>query len=197
MNMSIEIVKSIRAKTGLPLKDIQKAVIALDTNDEEKIITYLREQGLLKQQARQDRDTNQGGIFSYVHESRLGVMIEIKCETDFVSRSDAFKELGNDLTLHIAAFQPMFVSSDQVNKEYIDSEIEIARNLLINEGKPEDKISMILEGKKKKIMEESSLLNQSFLKNPQIKVADLLAQVSQTTGEKILITRFVIFTLNS
>jgi elongation factor Ts len=195
--MSIELIKSIRAKTGLPFKDIQKAIEHLESNDEEVIITHLREQGVLKQQARQDRETNQGGIFTYVHDNRLGVMLEVKCETDFVSRSDVFKEFGQDIALHIAAFQPKFVSSDQVDQEFVDKELEISKQQLLNEGKPEDKIAMILEGKKKKLVEEFSLLSQSFLKNPEVSVQDLLASVSQSTGEKIAITRFVIYTLNS
>jgi elongation factor Ts len=195
--MSIELVKSIRAKTGLPLKDISKAVNSLSTTNEEEIITYLREQGLLKQQARQDRETNQGGIFAYIHEGRLGVLLEIKCETDFVSRSDDFKALGNDLTLHIAAYQPKFVSKDEVDQEFLNNELEIAKSQLENEGKPADKIEMILEGKKKKIVEEFSLLSQPFLKDPSISVSDYVAQISQTTGEKIMVTKFVIYTLNS
>lgn len=193
----IDLIKSIRYKTGLPLKDINKAIESLDTIDEEKIITYLREQGLLKSQARKDRETKNGGVFSYVHEGRLGVLIEIKCETDFVSRSDVFKELGNDLGLHIAAYQPKFISEEEVNQEFIDGEIEIARSQLENEGKPADMIEKILAGKKAKIVKEFSLLTQPFLKNPEISVNDHLAQISQSTGEKLIITRFVIFTLNS
>jgi elongation factor Ts len=193
----IELVKSIRFKTGLPLKDINKAIDFLQTEDEEKIITYLREQGLLKSQARQDRETNNGGIYSYTHDGRLGVLVEIKCETDFVSRSDLFKEFGNDICLHIAAYQPKFVSETEVSDEFVNAELEISKSQLLNEGKPAEMIEKILSGKKAKIVKEFSLLTQSFIKNPDITVADYLAQVSQSTGEKITITRFVVFNLNS
>jgi elongation factor Ts len=192
--MSLEIIKSIRNKTGLPLKDIKSAVEKIG-NDEEKIIIYLREQGVFKQQSRQDRITNQGGIFSYIHENRIGVMVEIKCETDFVSRSDIFKELGNDIALHITANNPKFVSSEEVDDSFIAKELDIARQQLLNEGKPEDKIEMILKGKKSKIESEVCLLLQPFLKDTSKTVGDYLTSVVQATGEKLIITRFVIYTL--
>ena len=194
---NIELVKAIRFKTGLPFKDINKAIEALGSTDEDQIITYLREQGLLKSQARQDRETNNGGIYCYVHDNRLGVMVEIKCETDFVSRSDAFKEFSNDVCLHIAAYQPKFVSETEVSEEFVSKELEIAKTQLLNEGKAEEMIEKILSGKKAKIVKEFSLLTQPFIKNPDITVSDYLAQVSQTTGEKITITRFVVYNLNS
>lgn len=193
--MSIELIKNIRSKTGLPLKDIKKAIEEHQGADEMQIITHLREQGLLKSQSRSDRSTNQGSIFTYSHEGRVGVMVEIKCETDFVSRSDGFKELGADLTLHLAAYQPKFVSPDQADEGFVDKELEIAREQLKNEGKPEDKIDMILEGKKKKILKEASLLTQAFLKNSDVNVEEHIASVVQTTGEKIEVTRFVIYSL--
>ncbi len=192
--MSIELIKSIRNKTGLPLKDIKKAVEKIG-EDEEKIITHLREQGVYKQQSRQDRVTNQGGIFSYTHENRIGVMVELKCETDFVSRSDIFKEFGQDLTLHITAFNPRFVNEEEVNQDFITAELEIAKQQLLNEGKPEDKIEMILKGKEAKIKNEVSLLSQPFLKNTKLTVGEHLASVVQTTGEKIVVSKFVVYTL--
>ncbi len=193
---NIEIIKSIRNKTGLPLKDINKAIEAVGTDSEEKIITYLREQGVLKQQARQDRDTSNGGIFAYSHDGRLGVLVELRCETDFVARSESFQELGNDIALHIAAFQPKFVSPEYVDPEFINKELDIARKQLELEGKPQDKIEIILQGKKKKISEEFSLLTQPFIKDTKITVAQAIAQVVQVTGEKIEVTRFTIFSLN-
>jgi elongation factor Ts len=159
--MSIELIKNIRNKTGLPLKDIKKAVEEIGDN-EDKIITYLREQGVYKQQSRQDRVTNQGGIFAYTHENRIGVMVELKCETDFVSRSDVFRELGQDLALHITAFNPNFINEDEVDAEFINSELEIAKQQLLNEGKPEGKIEMILKGKESKLKKELHLVSIEF-----------------------------------
>lgn len=194
---NLQIIKDIRAKTGLPLKDISKAVEAVGADDEQKIITYLREQGVLKQQARQDRQTANGSIFAYVHEGRLGVLLELRCETDFVARSATFQELGNDLALHIAAFQPKFVSPEDVSQEFIDSELAIARKQLEAEGKPAELVEKILVGKKKKICEEFALLTQSFVKNTDLTVSQVITQATQTTGEKIEVAKFTIFSLNS
>lgn len=192
-----DLIKSIRARTSLSFKDIQKAIDTLKIEDEDKIINYLREQGVLKAQARQDRETNQGGIFSYVHEGKLGVIVEILCETDFVSRGDTFKELGNDLALHIAANQPRFVNESDVDPEFIHNELEIAKVLLREQGKPENMLDKILEGKKNSIVKDFSLLSQPFLKDQNISVADKVAHVSQETGEKIMVKRFTVYLLNS
>ena len=192
---NIELIKSIRNKTGLPLKDISKAIEILGVVDEDKIITYLREQGVLKQQARQDRTTTNGSIFAYVHSGRIGVLVELRCETDFVARSAAFQELGNDLAMHIAAFQPKFLTPEQVDSEFLNKELDIARKQLEAEGKPKDKIELILQGKQKKIAEENSLLTQPFLKDSTITVAQKIVEITQVTGEKIEVNRFVVFRL--
>jgi len=192
---NIELIKSIRNKTGLPLKDISKAIEILGVVDEDKIITYLREQGVLKQQARQDRTTTNGSIFAYVHSGRIGVLVELRCETDFVARSEAFQELGNDLAMHIAAFQPKFLTPEQVDSEFLNKELDIARKQLEAEGKPKDKIELILQGKQKKIAEENSLLTQPFLKDSTITVAQKIVEITQVTGEKIEVNRFVVFRL--
>jgi elongation factor Ts len=193
---SIEVIKAIREKTSLSLKDIKKAVTAMPDASEDEIIDHLRKQGVLKQQSRQDRVTSQGSVFSYVHEGRIGVLVEIKCETDFVSRSDVFQEFGKDVALHIAAYKPPFLSEEEVTSDFIDKELEIAKSQLEQEGKPAEIIGKILEGKKNKIFEESTLLNQDFLKDSSKKVKDVVAEVGQTTGEKIEITRFTTMTLN-
>ncbi|MEM1312767.1 MAG: elongation factor Ts [Patescibacteria group bacterium] len=194
---AIELIKSIRFKTGLPLKDINKAIALLKSEDEEEIITHLRSQGLLKAQARKDKETNNGGVYSYVHDNRLGVLLEVKCETDFVSRSDLFKDFCNDVCLHIAAYQPRFIDESEVNGDFIEAELDIFKTQLVNEGKPENIIEKILEGKKSKITKEFSLLSQPYIKDSNISVSDYLSQVSQTTGEKISISRFIIYSLNS
>lgn len=193
--MSIDLIKSIREKTGLPLNSIKKAIEELDTQLEAEIIDHLRKQGVLKQASRNDRITSQGSIFGYVHEGRIGVMLEIRCETDFVSRSAPFQMLGNDIALHIAAYRPQFVSPDNVDKDFVEKEIEIAKAQLAQEGKPENIIEKILEGKKSKILEENSLLTQPFLKDPKKTVGDIVLEVGVSTGEKIELTRFEIYSL--
>lgn len=194
--MSIELIKSLRDKTGLPLKDIKKAIEANPSASEDQIIKTLREQGAIKQQSRSGRETSQGGVFAYSHEGKLGVLVTIKCETDFVARSDDFKGLGNDLALHIAAYQPKFLSEEEVTEDFISAELDVAKNQLLNEGKPEDKIEMILKGKKAKIISQNTLLGQSFLKDPSISVSQQITNVSQKTGENIKVTKFVLVNLN-
>ncbi len=192
---SIEIIKTIREKTGLSLKDIKNAVDHLQTEDEAKIIKYLREQGALKAQNRQDRQTGQGLISSYVHEGRIGVLLEMRCETDFVSRGAAFGEVGRNICLHIAATQPKFVRPEDADQAFVESELAIARTQLVEEGKPEAMIEKILAGKKNKILEEVCLLTQPYFKDTARTVQQVIDELSQVSGEKVEITKFTIYTL--
>jgi elongation factor Ts len=194
---NIELIKAIRYKTGLAIKDINKAIDTLNTNNEDEIIKYLREQGVIKQQTKEGRETSNGKIFTYVHEGRIGVMLEIKSETDFVSRSPEFQEVGDNLVLHLAAYQPKFISDAQIDQKWIEEELAIAKEQLLKEGKPEAMIDGILNGKKDKIAKEVCLLTQPFIKNPDISVGEYIAQYGATTGEKVEVTRFVIYNLNS
>jgi len=192
--MSLELIKEIRAITGLPLNDIKKAIDTVGEN-QDLIIKHLREQGALKSSKRSDRSTENGFIFSYIHEGRIGVLVEILCETDFVSRSDDFKSFGQNICLHIVATQPRFISSEEVDSTTIEEEMEIQRKLLLSENKPADIIDKILNGKKDKFFEEIVLLEQPFVKDQSIKIKDLLNSVSQKTGEKVIINRFSLFIL--
>lgn len=192
-----DLIKAIRARTSLSFKDITKAIDAVGNENEDEIISYLREQGTLKAAARADRETSQGGIFSYVHDGKIAVLVEVKCESDFVARSDVFQTLGNDLALHIVANQPKFVSEDQVDQEFIKKELEIATEQLRLQGKPEDMIEKILGGKKNSIQKDFSLLSQPFLKDTSRSVQEIVTGCSQETGEKIQVTRFTVFCLNS
>jgi elongation factor Ts len=190
----IEIIKQVREKTSLSFKDIKNAINAVGT-EEEKIVKYLREQGALKNQSRSDRATTQGGLFSYNHENRLVVVVEIRSETDFVSRSEVFKGLGNDLALHAAAYNPKCYSKTSVDEEFLSKELEISRTQLLSEGKNEEMIQKILQGKRNKLIEEVAMESQSFLKDPSISVGDYVMNISQETGEKIVITSLSIFSL--
>jgi elongation factor Ts len=193
--MSLDLIKSIRNRTNLSYSEIRKAIEELKTENEDEIISYLRERGVLKAQAREGRETTEGGIFSYIHEGKLGVMVEIKCETDFCSRNEQFKEMGSKIALHIAASNPKFVNESDVDQDFIEKEIAIARELMINEGKPEAMLDKILEGKRASIVKEFSLLSQPFLIDPSITVGDYITSISHATGEKIQITEFVIYSL--
>jgi elongation factor Ts len=190
----IELIKQIREKTSLSFKDIKNAINSVGA-DEEKIIRYLREQGALKNQSRSDRATTQGGLFSYNHDNRLVVVVEIRSETDFVSRSDVFKNLGNDLALHAAAYNPKCYAKSSVDEEFISKELEISRAQLLAEGKNEEMIQKILQGKRNKFIEEVAMEGQPFLKDSSISVGDYVINISQETGEKIVVTNVSIFSL--
>ena len=193
---NIELVKSIRYKTNLSFSDINKAIKALDSSNEDEIVAYLKKQGVLKSAAKQGREASNGSIFSYVHEMRIGVLLEVKCESDFVSRGEDFQAMGQDLILHIAAYQPKFVSSESVDQGFIDAELKLTEEKLVAEGKAPEMISKILEGKKAKLASEVSLLSQEFLKDSTITVAEYVGQASAKCGEKIEITRFTVYNLN-
>jgi elongation factor Ts len=190
----IELIKHIREKTSLSFKDIKNAITAVGA-DEEKVIKYLREQGALKNQSRSDRATTQGGLFTYNHENRLVVVVEIRSETDFVSRSEVFKGLGNDLALHAAAYNPKCYAKTSVDEEYLSKELDISRSQLLSEGKNEDMIQKILQGKRNKLIEEVAMESQPFLKDSTISVGDYITNISQETGEKIVVTNVSIFSL--
>jgi elongation factor Ts len=193
---NVELVKAIRYKTNLSFKDINNAIAAVGSEDETAIIDYLKKQGVLKSAAKQGRETTTGAIFTYTHEMRIGVMIEIKCESDFVARGEDFQNLGKEICLHIAAYQPKFVTAEEVSQEYINSELELAKVKLIEQGKPEDMIGKILEGMKNKMAKEVSLLSQPFLMNPDISVADQIAGLTAKIGEKVEVSKFVVYNLN-
>jgi elongation factor Ts len=191
----IELIKQIREKTSLSFKDIKNAISIVGL-DQEKVIKHLREQGVMKNQSRGDRATTQGGLFTYNHENKLAVVIEIRSETDFVSRSEVFKSLGTDLALHAAAYQPQSYSKESVDETFLLKELDIFKNQLVNEGKSEEIIGKILLGKRSKLIEEVAMESQPFLKNPDISVGEYVSNVSQETGEKIVVTKVSIFTLN-
>jgi elongation factor Ts len=193
---NIDLIKTIRYKTNLSFKDIKNAIDTLGTDDETKIIGYLKEQGVLKSAAKEGREASEGAIFTYSHEGRIGVMVKVNCETDFVSRGDDFKELGKTLCLHLAAFQPKFLKAEEVTEEFIGNELELAKQKLIEDGKDEAMITKILEGKKSKIASEVSFLSQPYIMDSSVSVADFVGQMMSKTGENIQIIKFAIFNLN-
>jgi elongation factor Ts len=193
---NIDLIKTIRYKTNLSFKDINNAIAELNTDNEAEIIAYLKKQGVLKSAAKQGREATNGSIFTYTHEMRIGVILELKCESDFVARGSDFQTLGNDILLHIAAYQPKFIADTEVSPEFISNELEITKAKMIDEGKDSAMIEKILEGKKAKLAKEVSLLSQPFLKDPSITVAEYIGQIIAKTGENIQLTRFSIFNLN-
>lgn len=182
--------QELREITGLGMMDCKKALEETD-GDIEKAIELLRKKGAAVAAKRSERETAQGIIHTYIHPgSRVGVMLELNCETDFVARTEEFKNLANDICLHIAALKPLYLNPEDVDAKFLEHEKEIAREQLAGSGKPEKIIEQIINGKMQKLFDEICLMRQSFVKNDQKTIADLLTDVMAKTGEKIQIKRF-------
>jgi elongation factor Ts len=172
------------------MMDCKKALEETD-GDIEKAIELLRIKGAAVAAKRSERETAQGIIHTYIHPgSRVGVMIELNCETDFVARTEEFKNLANDICLHIAALKPLYLVPENVDATFLEHEKEIAREQLAGSGKPEKIIEQIINGKIQKLYDEICLMRQQFVKNDQKTITDLLTDVMAKTGEKIQIKRF-------
>jgi elongation factor Ts len=193
--ITAEMVKELRTKTGAGMMDCKRAL--QETNgDMEKAIEYLREKGLAAAAKRAGRAAAEGVIEAYIHlGEKLGVLVEVNCETDFVARTPEFKEFARDIAMQVAAANPQYVSPDDIPQEVLDKEREILRAQTLNEGKPEKVVDRIVEGRLEKFREEVCLLEQPFIKDPEKKVKDLLTEKIARIGENIIIRRFVRFQL--
>lgn len=192
--ITAKLVSELREKTGAGMMDCKKALTEVN-GDLEKAIDYLRQKGLAAAQKKQSRVAAEGAIGSYIHGGRIGVMVEVNCETDFVAKSEDFQTFVKDVAMHVAAADPKFVRSSEMDQTFVDREIAIYTAQLKEEGKPEAMISKIVDGKVKKLSTEVCLLDQKFIKNPDISVQDLINQLTIKVGEKIDIRRFVKFNL--
>lgn len=179
-----ELVKKIRERTGAGMVAIKKAVDEAG-GDEEKAIEILRKQGQSKAAKKADRVTKEGVVVSYVHSNKVGALVKLLCETDFVARNEEFVALAKDIAMHITAMNPKFIKPEDMPVELIEKEKEIWRALLVTEGKPSEMIEKIMEGKEKKFREESALLTQTFVKNPEITINELIVAAIGKMGEKI------------
>lgn len=195
MPISAEQIKALREKTGVSMQACKKA-LEETSGDESKAIDVLRKKGEAKAIERRERITGQGVITSYIHSNnKIGVLLQLGCETDFVAKSDDFQYLAKEIAMHAAAMNPLYVSPDEVPAELVEKEREIWKMQLAKEGKPEKMFDKILEGKEKKFREEISLLSQPFVKNPEISVEKLIADVMLKLGENIKIVRFTRYCL--
>ncbi|MFH2036013.1 MAG: translation elongation factor Ts [Candidatus Zixiibacteriota bacterium] len=189
--ISAQMVKELREKTGAGMMDCKKALTETDA-DFEKAINYLREKGIAKAAGKAGRATKEGIISSYIHAgSKLGVLVEINCETDFVARTDDFQTFAKDVAMHIAASNPIAVAREDIDAALIANEKEIYRQQCINEGKPEKIIDKIVEGKLDKYYSEVCLLEQPFVKDSDKTIKDYLNETIGTLGENMSIRRFV------
>lgn len=187
----MEQVKALREKTGAGIVDVKKALDEAGF-DEVKAIEILRKRGQDKAMKKGDRETHEGSVIAYVHSNgRIGSLLKLYCETDFVARNEEFQELGRDIAMHIAASAPLYVKPEEVSSEAVAKEQEIWRAQLVQEGKPADLIEKILLGKEEKFRSENALLTQPFVKDPTKTVGELLTEKIHKMGENIQIGSFV------
>ena len=195
MNITSDMVKQLRTKTGAGMMECKEALTASD-GDFDKATDYLRKKGLSAATKRSSKAAKDGTIASYIHMGgKIGVMVELNCETDFVAKTDDFKNLGRDIAMHVAASNPTYVRASEIPEEALDREKSIYRGQLEAEKKPEKIWDKIIEGKLSKFYEEVCLLNQKFVKNQDITVETLINSMIAKTGENIVLRRFARFQL--
>ena len=188
-------VKKLREKSGVGMMECKKALTEA-CGDMNKAELILRERGLAAASKKSNRTANQGIVDSYIHPgSRIGILLEVNCETDFVARNEQFKDLVHNIALHIAAAAPVYVSSEDIPADIIEAEKEIYRKQALNEGKPEGVLEKIAEGRLKKFYEENCLLSQLYVKDNDLTISDLVKQAIAKIGENIVIRRFCRFVL--
>ena len=195
MEISAQMVKELRQTTGSGILDCKKALEHSD-GDLDKAIEYLREKGLAKAATRVGRAAKEGLIEAYVHAgSRVASLVELNCESDFVARTEEFKELAHDLAMQVVASRPQYVSSEDIPEEVLEQEKSIYRAQMAEEGKPPHVVDKIVEGKLNKFYEEVCLVNQPFIKDGDKTVEQLTLEMIAKLGENIVIKRFVRFEL--
>ncbi|MDP2174135.1 MAG: translation elongation factor Ts [Candidatus Cloacimonadaceae bacterium] len=196
-DVSASMVKELRGRTGVGMMECRKALI--ETNgDVDAAIKYLRERGISKAASKAVRETKEGLIHSYIHfNGKIGVLLELNCETDFVARTDQFKQLAEDITLQIAATNPLAISADQIDPALIENEKDIARNKAILDGKKPELVEMIVEGHLRKYCAENSLLDQETIADSTRTIKSLITDAIAITGENIQVARFVRYELGN
>ena len=195
MEITSDQVKHLRDKTGAGMMDCKKA-LAESAGNMEKAIDYLRKKGAATAEKRADRITNQGLVEAYIHAGgRIGAMVEVNCETDFVAKTDDFKSLARDIAMQIAAMNPQYIMQEDVPKSVQDHELEIYRTQARNDKKPEQVLERIATGKLEKFYQDVCLLEQTFIKDSGKTIKDLILDISAKTGEKVTVRRFKRFHL--
>jgi elongation factor Ts len=186
----LDLIKKLRAQTGAGMSDVKKALEDGDW-DMEKATTLLRERGALKAAKKSDREAREGIIGSYIHHNqRVGVMLELNSETDFVARNEEFQRLAKDLAMHIAMANPRYVTTEEVSTDDLEKERSIYIQQLLNEGKPQNIAEKAAEGRLKKFYEETVLLEQPFVKDDKVRVGEMIQAAIAKIGENIQVKRF-------
>jgi elongation factor Ts len=195
LEISTQLVKELREKTGVGIMACKNA-LQESAGDIDKAVEILRKKGIAKAQKREGRIASEGQIQSYVHMGgKIGVLVEVNCETDFSAKTEDFTNFSKNLAMQIAATNPIAISIDTLPSEIVEEEREIYRDQALQSGKPEKVIEKIVEGKLKKFYSEVCLLNQDYIKDPDKTIEDLLNELKAKTGENIVISRFVRFQL--
>jgi elongation factor Ts len=195
LQITSAMVKKLREKTNAGIMDC-KAALQESQGDMEKAVDYLRQKGLAVAQKRAGRTASEGLIHSYIHAGgKIGVMVEVNCETDFTARSEAFFDFAKNLAMHIAATNPLSIDREGLSPEVVAREQEIYRAQALDSGKPEKILDKIVEGKLKKFYQEVCLLEQPYVRDTDITVEDLLNELRAKTGENLIVSRFVRYQL--
>ena len=195
MSVDAKLVKNLRDRTGAGMMDCKKALVEAK-GDVDLALDLLRKSGIAKAEKKSTRAANEGIIFSYIHHgSKLGVLIELGCETDFVAKTEGFNELAGNIAMQVAASNPLAVDESGIDKKTLDKEREIFIEQAKSSGKPDNVIDKIVEGKLNKFIEDNCLLHQSFVKNPDMTISQLIQEAVAKLGENITINRFVRFAL--
>lgn len=195
MEITVALVKELREKTNAGMMDCKKALQETG-GDIRKAIDYLRQKGLAIAQKRAGRATTEGVVHSYIHAGgRIGVLLEVNCETDFTAKSDIFQDFAKNLTMQIAATNPLGIRRDDISENTVEREKDIYRQQALDSGKPEKIVEKIIFGKINKFFQENCLLEQAYVKNPDITIQDYLNEIIGKTGENIIIRRFTRYQL--
>jgi len=197
MEITAQMVKALREKTGAGMADCKKALVEAQGN-EEQAVEVLRKQGLASAKKREGRVAAEGAVGSYIHMGgKVGVLVEVNCETDFVARTEAFQQFVKDIAMHICAAEPQFVAKEEVPADIVEKEREIALGQAKadpkNANKPANILEKMVQGRVDKFYTEAVLLEQPFVKDQTITIADLVTKISSETGEKVKIRRFARF----
>lgn len=189
MKISAKDVKELRDRTAAGMMDCKKALTETE-GDIEKAIDYLREKGLSTAAKKSGRIASEGLVDAYIHGGRIGVLVEVNSETDFVAKTKEFQEFVRDIAMQVAATNPIYVSRDEVSEEEIEREKEVLRHQALNEGKPEKIVEQMVKGRIEKYYEQVCLLDQKFIKNPDVTIENLLHEKISKIGENLKIRRF-------
>ena len=195
MSVDASVVKELRKKTGAGMMDCKKALVETSGNID-KAIDFLRKSGIAKAEKKGDRTAKEGLIFSYIHHGgRLGVLVELNCETDFVAKTDGFSDLAHNIAMQIAATSPLAVTREDIDQTLLDKEKEIFTDQAKESGTPKEIIDKIVDGRLEKFYAESCLMEQQFIKDPDRKIGDLITDAVSTLGENIIINQFSRFSV--